>query len=441
VDRVAGPFQFAFPQLKDPHGYFLQFLDLISGLEIDITPDNAFFFEEVATQLQIAPLLHAVSPFTSTPITLANVIERIRNLGEHGLNTGAASRFIIDNWPSFESSPDLLTLPLQSLQDIFDSEDLEPTSESVLFDLICAIVSKRGREFAGLFRHVLFPQLDRSQISEFIRLVCYDEVPSCILSILDDRLERDLEGHTPPAPLYAPPPPVVPYAPPRVPQALPRPFSPEYIAPRAQPPPPEPRTRTVSIFHPQSEFKFYEHYDEDQRLDGVFALFTRERPHDWPDYLELAGGGTKEKMLSHILEFAEHLLFEYHWDNYDSREKIKASNAWLSVRFTCHRLVLSHYTIATSGKQFPHNSQPKSWKVEGSLDGRSWTLLAQVRKSERFKDKRMALATFAVTEKVRTPFSHFKLTQLENCAKAGAPNVGEMRINAIEFYGTLHYIQ
>jgi hypothetical protein len=64
-------------------------------------------------------------------------------------------------------------------------------------------------------------------------------------------------------------------------------------------------------------------------------------------------------------------------------------------------------------------------------------LLAQVRKSDQFKEKRMTLATFAVPERVRTPFSYFKLTQTENCAKPASSNAGEMSINALEFYGIL----
>jgi hypothetical protein len=411
----------------------------LSGGEIDLTFENAFFLHAIATQLQIQPLLVAATPFVSVPITMANAIPIIRNSGEHGLSMAPATQFIINNWRNFESSPDLLTLPIQSLRDIFDNEQLEPSSESVLFDLVCAIVRKQGREFVGLFQHVLFARLDHSQIKKFIELVSFDEVPECILEILDETFALDFEQppDDPVPPPFQPLPTPPPFQAPR-----PRPFAPEYSVARPPPAPapapaPEVRPKTVSAFSAQTEFKFYDQYDEEEVINGVFAQFRRERPNDWANWIQLSGGGTKDKMLPHVLEYDQDLLYEFHWDNYDTKERIKASNAWLIVRLTSHRLQLTHYTIATSGKQHPYNSQPRSWRIEGSLDGKSWTLLAQVRRSDRFKDKRAALATFAVTERVRTAFSYFKLTQTENCAKPASSNAGEMRINALEFYGIL----
>jgi hypothetical protein len=305
-------------------------------------------------------------------------------------------------------------------------------------------------------------------MKKYIEIVSMDEIPSVIMQTCNDRLmcevarpEDDLGASGFPSVLSQPaksvaahkPAPVVVSTPEPTPKpaaasaAVPRSVSvPAAAPPKSSPavrstsgssaPKPEP-PKKVSIFNPTAEFRYLDHYDRDQIIDGVFHQIIREQRNDWHNYVYLSGGGTKEKMLPHLFEFDADHLFEYHWDNYDSRERIKPANAWLQVQFPFHSFVLTHYTIATSGKQFPFNSQPRSWNLEGSADGKNWTLLAQVRREDRFKEQTMALATFSVP-RVRQAFTHFKLTQLENFAKQGAANYGEMRINAIEFYGTLY---
>jgi hypothetical protein len=109
-------------------------------------------FHAVATQLQIPALITSTAPFVCVAPSLSNVILLLHLLAEHGLPTEPATQFIVKNWSRFEKSGDLLMLPVEALNDLFNSESLEPTSESVLFDIICIIVRQRGREFVTLFR-------------------------------------------------------------------------------------------------------------------------------------------------------------------------------------------------------------------------------------------------------------------------------------------------
>jgi hypothetical protein len=202
-------------------------------------------------------------------------------------------------------------------------------------------------------------------------------------------------------------------------------------------PKPAPPLKEPSVWDPASSYPFQPYYDEDERVEGVFRQFLKQAPKEWHNYVRLTGGGTKDKMLSHLLEY-DTQLYQYHWDNYDKNQKIKAANAWLQVEFRFHRLVITNYSIAMSVQPASPNGQPKSWKLEGSLDGNQWTLLMKETNSQKFRDQKQGLATFPVVPVPKIAYSHFRLTQLENFAKVGAPNYGEMRFNAIEFYGALH---
>jgi hypothetical protein len=480
---------FQFTGLCDPHTYFPVFLNLLSGLEIDVNFENAFFLNAIGQILNIQPLSLYTSRVIDSAMARLTPIALLRNLGEHGLDTESTAQFVITHWSEFEANPEILTLPFRALDDLFDNENFEPSSEIVLFNLICNLVEKRGREFVTLLRHIRVATLDPAEMRRYIDIVSFDEIPSLVIAAIDDRLVCDIarpdeEFPSPGLPPVHPPisasgriPAAVPIsAKQAVPAPIPTPTAgkptvsapiPTPISAKPAAPPPMPASnstkptvpppalarsgsaptqvgrgraeppRKVSIFNPTVEFRFLEHYDRERIIDGVFREITREQRHEWSNYVYLTGGGTKEKMLAHLFEFDPDHLFEYHWDNYDAKEKIKPANAWLQVQFPFHTFVMTHYTIATSGKQFPFNSQPRSWNMEGSADGKNWIVLAQVRRDDRFREQTMALATFPVP-KIRQPFSYFKLTQIENFAKQGAPNFGEMRINALEFYGILY---
>jgi hypothetical protein len=474
-------FAFRFTGLRDPHAYFPLFLALLSGAEIDVNFENGFFLNAIAHELQIEALQTCTARIIDVPVIKANAITILRNLGEHGLDTARPAEFLIANWPEFEGNQELLSLPFHSLDKLFDNETFSPTSESAFFDLNCKLIEKQGREFVALLRHIIVSQLEPAQMKKYIAIISIDSIPDVMVRELEDRLTCELVGSEPgpgddfgedfPSILSPPNPdarPLVPRSvlpqshdpppiqrsvlvqssepPPRpapapAPVAVPRSASApanaaKPPAPSRAAPAPAP-SKKVSIWNATAEFRYLDNYDREQIIDGVFNQIIREQSRDWNNYVYLTGGGTKDKMLCHVFEFDHDHLFEYHWDNYDSREKIKPANAWLQVQFPFHSFMVTSYTIATSGKQFPFNSQPRSWNLEGSMDGKSWIMLAQVRKEDRFKDQTMALATFPVT-KIRKPFCYFRLTQLENFAKQGAANFGEMRINALEFYGTLY---
>jgi hypothetical protein len=452
---------YQFASLKDPHGFFQQFIDLISGGEIEITFDNVFFLNAVANHLGIESLKALTDKLCHIAVTPATAIPLLRNLGEHGMDTSIATEFIVNHWSEFENNPQIQTLPLKSLDNMFNSGDFRPSHESVLFKLICKLVRDRGQEFAMLFRHCLFKDLnDRMLMEEFVNVVSYDEVPVAVFEILDDRLCSDIDdlenvpqtgfrqmyGAVPNRPASTGP--LVRAAseqsrwPSAVPTAAIRPQTPQAAAMVQQAvmrsPVAAKMPSKASIYDSVIEFKFYAKYDDDYIFDGVLNGIKKEVGERWQEWIILSGGGSKERHLPHILDYDREQLFERYWDNYDTKDGIKASNAWLKVQFAQHKLILTHYSVATSSKQYPFHSQMRSWRLEGSMDGKNnWVVLSSYMKSDRLKEKE-AMATFSVTGGKQTQgYSYFRLVQIENFAKAGATNMGEMKINALEFYGTL----
>jgi hypothetical protein len=248
--------RFVFQNLKDPHRHFPQFIDLIQGGDIEIRFENAFFFHAIATQLQILPLVAATAPFVSVAPSLSNVIMLLRLLSEHGLPTDVAMQFIVRNWSRFENSADLLTLPVEALNDLFNSDSLEPTSELVLFDIICAAVRQRGREFVTLFHHVFLSKLDMHRIQQFIELISFDEIPECVLAILGERFSGDSGDEPPIAP-------------------TPEPYRPPLLLRTSAPVSSPPVKPQVSVFNKTAEFRFLERYDDEGIIDGVFSQFIR----------------------------------------------------------------------------------------------------------------------------------------------------------------------
>jgi hypothetical protein len=94
---------------------------------------------------------------------------------------------------------------------------------------------------------------------------------------------------------------------------------------------------------------------------------------------------------------------------------------WICWDFGEMRVRPTHYTIWTNGL--------KSWVVEGSLDGRSWTVIDRQTDKQAFKN--VNLVSFAV----QTPaeFRFIRLTQTDKNHYGG----DDLYLRAVEFFGTL----
>jgi hypothetical protein len=97
---------------------------------------------------------------------------------------------------------------------------------------------------------------------------------------------------------------------------------------------------------------------------------------------------------------------------------------WVCWDFREMRVRPTHYTIRTFSL--------KSWVVEGSLDGESWTEIDQQTNNQDFKDG-TATASFAVSKTGECRF-----IRLTETGKTHPPFPGDsLLLCAVEFFGTL----
>jgi hypothetical protein len=96
---------------------------------------------------------------------------------------------------------------------------------------------------------------------------------------------------------------------------------------------------------------------------------------------------------------------------------------WFSWDFGEMRLYPTHYTLVAC--------QPKSWVVEGSLDGQSWTEIDRKTNNQDFTLVGYPIASFAVSNPAECRF--IRLTQTDR--RHNGDN--HLLLRAVEFFGTL----
>jgi hypothetical protein len=95
---------------------------------------------------------------------------------------------------------------------------------------------------------------------------------------------------------------------------------------------------------------------------------------------------------------------------------------WVCWDFNKMRIVPTHYTVSAFGL--------KSWVVERSLDGRTWTVIDQKKDNLNFHADH-AVASFSVSKSTECRF--IRLTQTDEDHWGD----NDLHIHAVDFFGTL----
>jgi hypothetical protein len=104
------------------------------------------------------------------------------------------------------------------------------------------------------------------------------------------------------------------------------------------------------------------------------------------------------------------------------------ANSWICYDFKEMRISLSHYSIRS--RRDANTYHLRSWRLEGSIDGQSWTVL-DLREDDRKLNSLGAIATFAVSKSLKCRMIRI-LQQNKNSSKTHG-----FIVNAIEFFGVL----
>jgi hypothetical protein len=102
---------------------------------------------------------------------------------------------------------------------------------------------------------------------------------------------------------------------------------------------------------------------------------------------------------------------------------------WICWTFHYRQVLVTEYTIISNGL--------RSWSLEGSLNGRYWTVIDRRTDTEEFKGGTLRTASFGVAAEVQC--RHIRLVQTGPTHRARARNC--LSLAAVEFFGTLFEAQ
>lgn len=424
--------EYTIENIKDPQHYFADFIKMLNGEKITINLENATFFNEIAKILNISYLADKVSEIINAPKSSQNEAIFAKSCFEHGLDYSNHVKYLAENWRDAHALESVMHLPLKILDEIVQHSSFRVTSESEFFEWIEAVVKRNGRSYVPLFGHVFFPKLRRHHIKHLLQLISYDEVNQFVLQELDERLiteiimdseeeeEEDSEYEEEEEEVYQQAPS----------QAQHSQWDNVTFGSTGS-------SNTSSTPHeeqtPQFEVIHEVPYIRKNELRGVVKYFQDEYDDDYLDFICATGGGTKTSKISNIFEFTD--TKNSWWDNYDVNiGRCSKENAWCMIELKSSYLKLQAYTLASPSKN-PGYHQPKSWRIETSVNGKDFTIVHSVTNCT-LMNAPYPICTFVLKNETE-PVRFIRLILTENYAQKNSSNSYELSLSAFEVYGKI----
>lgn len=462
------PYLYKIATLKDPNGIFGQFMALINGFQIDISIDNAPFLDEIAQQLEIAPLREKIQKFIqSIDVTPSNECQLLNafsscNLTNTKLITLINSHFSLDDAIKNPQSP-IYSLSIESFDQLFSSKSFSPSSQHSFFDFLCKLVEIKGQTYSQFFGYCDTVSLEAKQVSTMIDILSFDNLPTKAVLGLEPRFIQEVRVQSDDETASTQP---------TVNSIKTFPQTKSSYDKVQQ----KPKSSTEEMRQHESKslsygaddglvvessenniltetrkFKHYPVYDEDEDFRGIFSFIKQACPSMGMrnQYLVMKCGGDKENYLNSLLDFDNYIQF--HWDNYSRTEGIQIKNAWITIQFPYHKVYLEDYTFGV--KRDPSRGQPKSWRVEGIsinpiTQKEQLELIDDKKNQDAFRDNQDMCRTFHVSYPRKLQdvyFTGFKFTFLEGYSQSSKKKGGynssgsdkEIILCALELYGTI----
>lgn len=468
-------------KLKDPHLYFQLFLDAIEGKNITITKFNAFFFNYIANLLQIEEFVKATLPFMSFKLNTANAIQILFYFSECNIRNKDAIDYVSSNWSQFDfpietiknyaskssNKSDSLKLekmihfPFEFFDFVFSNRNFKPRSDEWLFQFIHLLVkrNKAIKEYRYLFQYVRFEKLTNVDINKIIKCVSFDSIPSNFVENFEQRFISEIDGKV---------------------LVDDEEYDSDEFLYDYQEEDAEDDEENVDNNNNNEEEDNNVYDDDDDDYDynnnenqnlnqnetininekkikftykfgyhfkGVFDFFTQNKALD--SNIRYYCGGTKQNKLYHIFEYDENEIYEHYWDSFNGRTPNDIKSAWVVISFVNHQFKLKNYTIATSPEsleKIQNGVQPKSWIIEASnsvikdisdIDDAKWSIIAKEENSKAFIVNTKLDKTFGIEKRNHEFYRSFRFKMMKNNAQPSTQWCNLLKLNALEFYGTL----
>jgi hypothetical protein len=322
-------------ETPDPECQFEQILALGWGSACEVNDSNFGFVRSVVRELGNLELYQTLVKQFEPNLTVSNVFQRIEDAEAFGFPFDDLILFCASNF--FQIQREFVgKVSLQTLYQVLSHPSLQLGSEDQLYQIIASRFES-SFEYFSLIEFVRFEYLNTSNMNHFVGFARahFDLVNQSVWHALCTRLECETILTT---------------------------QSPRVIE------------RLIPF--------------ENSPLDGIIAALTEE-----------CGGSVSEKGVVKISgtplndqpDSAPAHAADFGKSNYF--HSANSVNQWLCYDFRSRRVRLSHYSI----RSFSGNYYPRSWVIEGSLDGRNWSQIDRQEGNTKL-DAQHPTGTFAVTE-------------------------------------------
>lgn len=451
-------------KLKDPHHYFQLFLDAVEGKNITITKFNAFFLNYIANILQVDELKKATEPFLSFKLNPNNALQILFYFSESNIRNKEVINYVSSNWSQFDFPIETITNYVSSSNNqnqsdlsklekmlhltyefynfVFSSQNFKPRSDEWLFHFIYLLVkkNKNSKDYRLLFKYVKFEKLTNISVDKIFKCIAIDSIPSGFIESIEQRFISNVDGNV----LIC---------------------NKEYDSEDlyydySEDDDSEIYENATETIHSEKKIKFPFKHEYNDLFKGVFSYFQQN--NRFAKDVKSFCGGTKQQLLRHVFEYEKNIVFEYYWDSFNQKSRIDINNAWIVISFPNHQFKLKNYTIATSPQSREYKQdgvQPKSWIIEASnsvisaksslldptdadkaaseIEDAKWDLIAKEEDNKSLLSKNETIKTFGIEKNHHEFYRSFRFKMLKNQSTPDILWYDLLKLNAIEFYGTL----
>ena len=174
-------------------------------------------------------------------------------------------------------------------------------------------------------------------------------------------------------------------------------------------------------------------FSPDKFLNGIVTHLKSVSGNSIIKEIFLKGGGTKLRLIYNVLRFDEPK--QCWWDNFNGDLGYCSSkDAWFLIEIRNYKISMTAYTIG-SPAQTPSFHQPKSWKIEVSENGESFTTVHQVTNCNEMNVPH-AIRSFLLPEPTK-PIRFVRYILFENHSTR-QESIYELSLSAFELFGTLY---
>lgn len=395
-------FEINYPD-EDKNLFFQDLIGYIYGQKLAINNLNINFFTKAAIFFENSNLLEVVSNFhiQEDEFYIFNSLHNQFPIQytENEIN------YIAEHFKELMNEESMLNLSLFQYDAIFSSTEFSFPDEKALFQWITKLIQIRGTDFISLYSHVLIDRLSLAEVQQFVQMVPADKIEGSLWHVFSSRLTKPLNEESNNGD--------------KGPRLMVCADSLEYTDKVVDVPP---ELRILSQHFP---------YLQGGHYNGIFSYISRDRNPQHRGYITMDCGGIKRRFLCVLVgNYNESGL---RWDNFAGKKVNRSleKDQWFTIEFLIYKVRLEYYTLSCPEDK-PDKSQPKSWKLLGSNDGNSWTLIHQMTDCKKMNTRKPTMV-FKCSQSTEF-YTHFKFVQLENHSKSPESKY-EFTLNHIEFFG------